>query len=129
VSAGLLEITGTSTAWRSVSRVGVLDVSYGRIQDLLEIDPAEDPDFSASGAPVTFGYFSAFAGALGGAAASASAGFDNWSVDVHLVPEPRLRALLALAAAWAALSAGRRRRGTRARSSPSARSTRSPDPS
>jgi hypothetical protein len=108
VSAGLLELTGTGTTWRSVSRVGVLDVNYGRIQDVLEIDPAQDPDFSASGAPITFGYFSALAGALGGPAAGATAGFDNWSVDVHLVPEPRLAALLVLAGVHAARR-GRRR--------------------
>jgi hypothetical protein len=110
VSAGLLELTGTSTQWRSVSRAGVLEVNYGLIQDGLEIDPAQDPDFSASGAPITFGFFSAFAGALGGPAAAASAGFDNWSVDVHLVPEPGPFALLMLAFV---VTAGRAVRGSR----------------
>lgn len=111
VSAGLLELTGTSTVWRSVSRIGVLDVNYGRIQNLLEIDPAQDPDFSASGAPITFGYFSALAGGLGGGSISATGAFDNWRVDVQLVPEPGLVALLALAA----LSAGATALGDRLR--------------
>jgi hypothetical protein len=30
----------------------------GRIQDILEIDPAQNPDFSASEEPVVFGFFS-----------------------------------------------------------------------
>jgi len=96
VSAGLLELTGTSTLWRSVSRLGVRDVNYGLIQDILEIDPAQDPDFSASGTPITFGYFSALAGARDGPAASAVGGFDNWSVDVLLVPEPATGLLVAI---------------------------------
>jgi hypothetical protein len=110
VSAGLLDLTGTSTQWRSVSRVGVLEVNFGTIQDILEIDPAQDPDFSASGAPITFGYFTALAGALNGPPASATAGFDNWSVDVHLVPEPTTGSLVAIGLLGAGLVARSRAR-------------------
>jgi hypothetical protein len=97
VSAGLAEGLGTGQQWRSVSRIGLVAANYGLIQDILEIDPAQDPDFSASGAPITFGFFTALAGGLGGPGFSMSGGYDNWRVDVHTIPEPGLVVLLLLA--------------------------------
>lgn len=83
VSAGNLELVGGDLNWRPVKRQGLTAADFGRIQDILEIDPEADPDFSASGEPIVFGFFSAMAGALGGQGLSQSHGFDNWQVVVE----------------------------------------------
>jgi hypothetical protein len=86
VSAGNLELVGTDQDWRPVERLGMTEASFGRIQDVLEVDPADDPDFSASGEPIVFGFFSAIAGAMGGSEISLSHGYDNWEVVVQACP-------------------------------------------
>jgi hypothetical protein len=98
VSAGLLELIGSDPQWRTVERLNVVESSFGLIRDILEIDPASDPDFSASGEPVTFGFFSALAGGLGGPGVTSSAGYDNWRVEIETVPEPGAATLMVLAA-------------------------------
>jgi hypothetical protein len=111
VIAGLLELHGTGQQWRSVQRLGLTEANYGLIQDILEIDPAQDPDFSTSGAPITFGFFSSLSGALGGPGATVTSGYDNWQVVVHTIPEPHAMALL-LAAGLFAVAQLHRVRGT-----------------
>jgi len=86
VSAGNLELVGTDENWRPVERLGMTESDFGQIQDILEIDPADDPDFSTSGEPIVFGFFSAIAGAMGGAEISLSHGYDNWQVVVEACP-------------------------------------------
>ncbi len=50
------------------------------------LNPNAHPDFSASGAPITFGFWTVFNnGSTDGARA---AGFDNWTFGVTTVPEP-----------------------------------------
>ena len=83
VSAGTLELVGTDQEWRAVERLGMNAGAFGWIQDILEIDPAEDPDFSESGEPIVFGFFSASAGAQGGGETTQSHGYDNWQVVVE----------------------------------------------
>jgi len=83
VSAGNLELVGEDQTWRPVKRQGLTAQHFGRIQDILEIDPDDDPDFSASGEPIVFGFFSALAGAIGGQGLSQSDGYDNWQVVVE----------------------------------------------
>jgi hypothetical protein len=88
VSAGLLDFNGTNQNWRSVERLGLVEANFGLIQDILEIDPAQDPDFSSSGEAITFGFFSALAGANGGQGFTMTNAYDNWRVEVTTVPIP-----------------------------------------
>ena len=87
MSAGLLEFVGTTQEWRTVNRLDLVEANFGRIQDSGG-DPADDPDFSASGEPITFGFFTALSGGIGGGSVSLTQGYDNWSVVVQTVPEP-----------------------------------------
>jgi hypothetical protein len=46
------------------------------------------PDFSASGAAITFGFWRAFSAPTGSNAGTRIGGIDNWMVTVNSVPEP-----------------------------------------
>lgn len=63
------------------------------------------PDFSANGAALTFGYFSANANSGGAPNVTRISGFDNWQVTLVTVPLPA--SLWLFASAWPLL---RRRR-------------------
>lgn len=54
-----------------------------------------NPDFSASGAPLTFGYFTGNGGSGIAAHLVATAGIDNFAVALNTVPEPSALAIAA----------------------------------
>jgi len=68
-------------------------------------DPNDHPDFSASGAPITFGFVRY--NSTRSAGYSITAGIDNWEVSVASVPEPRSLKLFVTALALLLLWPGK----------------------
>ena len=67
-----------------------------RTSDLVQLGGSGHPDFSATGAPITFGFARDNATGPNGVAYSIIAAIDNWSVNVVQVPEPTCLSFLAL---------------------------------
>ncbi|RME05987.1 MAG: hypothetical protein D6812_02265, partial [Deltaproteobacteria bacterium] len=76
----------TSTGWRRIQQSFTSSISFYRIAG----SGPDHPDFSASGAPIRFGFFSQVFFATGGIGTKVG-GIDNWSVTMNFtapVPEP-----------------------------------------
>lgn len=55
----------------------------------FEMDHNLNPYFSVSGSPISFGFYTANSTSTSPSSPSTKIiGYDNWSVDVHAVPEP-----------------------------------------
>jgi len=61
----------------------------------ITVDPAQHPDFSASGAPIALGFTTR--DATTDVAFTITAGYDNWSMTVNPVSEPGTATLAAMA--------------------------------
>jgi len=89
----------TATSWTSFGQAGLTAASF-----ILRAGsgPAA-PDFSATGAPMAFGYLSANTNTNAAVTATRSAGIDNWRVELTTVPLPASVWLLATGVAGLAL--------------------------
>lgn len=84
--------------WTFFDRIGLTAADFARIAGT----GAANPDFSATGAPIKAGYFSANTNTSTGSIMR-MAGVDNWSVTFNTVPEPGAGLLLStglLALGW-----------------------------
>ena len=75
--------------------------------DFSDIDGVATPNFSATGAPITFGFWRE-SSAGGGSGFSSSTGIDNWTVDIHSVPEPTTVSLIGIGAFGLVCAAARK---------------------
>ena len=73
----------TALQWATVSGSGVLPQNFVQVSGSPCPEGQTCPDFSATGAPITFGYFRASANEANGAAFEITHGIDNWRVTVH----------------------------------------------
>lgn len=95
----------TQSSWGTNARSGIVATDLFLIDSLGNFDPSRNPDFTASGGEMQFGFWRA-----NGSGTSASGtfnyetGIDNWSVTL-VVPSPGALALVGLAGLI-----GRRRR-------------------
>ena len=95
----------TQSSWGTNARNGIVATDLFLIDSLGNFDPSRNPDFTASGGEMQFGFWRA-----NGSGTSASGtfnyetGIDNWSVTL-VVPSPGALALVGLAGLI-----GRRRR-------------------
>lgn len=106
-------LTGASTAFHPLSDPGLsaADLALVSLSATTFFDDTQHPDFSASGAPIQFGFLRANT-FTGGGAVNLTAGIDNWQVvittpDGTAIPAPPT--LLLLGVAFLALSLSRRR--------------------
>lgn len=90
-----------AASWESFAVPGLVAT------DFTLLDGSGDLDFSAAGAPITFGFHTSNTVTLDGT--STLSGIDNWSVAVHAVPEP-VRELLFVTGLVVLATAARRRR-------------------
>jgi hypothetical protein len=81
--------TGTSGGWQHFALSAVTANDFYQIRSVPPIymfDGAHHPDFSATGAPISFGFYAATA--TTDVPFTLTAGYDNWSVTAHSRPEP-----------------------------------------
>lgn len=84
-----------ANAWTNFSFAGLVATDF----TLVGSEGAgSNPDFSASGGIMQFGYESGNSNPTPGTVATRTGGIDNWHVDVTCVPEPASLALLAIGA-------------------------------
>lgn len=112
-------ITGPSAVWTTHALNGLTALDFGLVNVTAStiVDMTQHPDFSASGAPIQFGYFRANGTGLGGGGYTLTAGIDNWQITIAAAvasaPVPTLGAmelaLLAIAIGLLGLSFARRR--------------------
>lgn len=112
----LLEQAGTfyragfvlsTAAWTSYSLEGLTAASFAKVSGA----GAATPDFSAAGAPITFGYYAANGTGLASQTSTLS-GIDNWEVTVTAaIPEPETYALLLAGLGLLGFGARRKLRG------------------
>jgi len=91
--------TLTVGGWQHFSLTGVTANDFYQITSAPPIymfDGTHHPDFSSSGAPISVGFYTATA--TTDVPFTLTAGYDNWSVTAHTVPEPSTFLLLALGA-------------------------------
>jgi hypothetical protein len=96
--------------WETSAASGLLSGSWAEINPGDgSWDYSQNPDFSSSAAPITFGYVEGVNGTspTGGNAAE---GFDNVNIDVHTAAVPEPAPLFALGAGVGLLALRRRRR-------------------
>ena len=93
-----------SSTWSTHSITGQTQL------DFSDVDGVGTPDFSATGAPITFGFWRETS-AGGGNGFSSSTGIDNWSVTIHSVPEPATLTLITIGAFGLVVARGRNDRG------------------
>jgi hypothetical protein len=67
-----------STAFRQEARAGMTQAEFFDPER-----PGEQPDFSASGGPITLGFAYGVSTAIDGNTASRTADFDNWMVTIR----------------------------------------------
>jgi hypothetical protein len=80
----------STATWTSHSLEGLTAASFGKVSG----PGAATPDFSAGGAPITFGYYASNGTGLASQTSTLS-GIDNWEVTVTAaIPEPETYALL-----------------------------------
>jgi hypothetical protein len=87
--SSLTTITPTTDAWVSHAFSGLTSAAFSRASG----SGGPNPDFSASGGAIQFGYF-ASNGTGGGRPTATSSGLDNWSASVTAVPEPTAALLM-----------------------------------
>jgi hypothetical protein len=90
--------TGLAGGWQTTSQTGLTAANFTE-----GISGAANPNFTASGAPITFGFMTS-----NGNAATIDIGYDNYRVDIASVPEPATLATLSLGI----LAVRRRKRAT-----------------
>lgn len=78
--------------WASTGQTGLLASNF----TLYAGAGPTNPDFSASGAPITAGYVTRNTNSGGAPSISRTAGIDNWSVTFNVVPEPTTAVLVGL---------------------------------
>ncbi len=103
---------GGGPTGNSFSTIGQLGLSSNDFDEVSAttvpfVDPLSHPDFSASGAPLTFGFYTANSTFGGGY--SRDYWVDNWSVTITKVPEPASFGLFAAVGALGWASRFRRR--------------------
>ncbi len=94
----------TYAVWTANSAPGTVASSYWEITPSGNILPFSNPDFSASGSLMQFGFWR---GNSGNSSYQTDCGIDNWRVEIAQVPTP---GSLGLLAAGGALAVRRRRR-------------------
>ena len=103
-----LGVTNANSSWNTLTADGLTAASFG----LLDFssggysNPSVNPDFTAGGAPIAFGFATYNSTGTGDSGYEIDAGYDNFRIDA--VPEPVSLVLLATALTGAAI--GRRRR-------------------
>ncbi len=70
------------TAWTHKSRAGIAEADLYAITDVGQVF-TQQPDFSASGAPIQFGFFRANSNGPGGGSYTLAGAIDNWLVRVN----------------------------------------------
>jgi hypothetical protein len=82
----------SSTSWVTYIRSSLTAADFRTF-----VSETLHPDFSSSGAPITFGFFRANSVDAGGPYGyTATGGTDNWQATITSVPEPALLSLMAL---------------------------------
>lgn len=105
-------VTGRALNWHEQLKDPIGSGSFSQINDpnnpgVFLYNSASHPDFTATGGPITFGYYRGNTdGATGIGGYDQSMGIDNWHVLIRTVPEP---VSLALVSAGLVLLARRRR--------------------
>jgi hypothetical protein len=90
IYAGLPRLVSPDSEWTPKSILGLV------ASDFRRVGGTGQPDFSATGAPIAFGFWRAFSSPAGNSAGTRIGGIDNWTVTVHPVPEPSSALLIGL---------------------------------
>jgi len=111
-SGSLIQASGSDPSWRALEWVSVPAVNFGAYQGPeVGLPGTPDPDFSSSGAPITFGFATLLPGGIGGQSFSTAAGYDNWRLEVEPVPEVTSAILMGFAVLLGLLTRARAARG------------------
>ena len=99
---------GAAGSWTAFSFSGLTASDFNRFAG----SGPSNPDFSALGAPIQFGFLNTVSEAFGNPLFVTS-GIDNWSVQLHPTPEPATILLLGSSLAGLGAAAAWRKRGRR----------------
>jgi hypothetical protein len=91
IYAGIPRLVSPDSAWTAKSLPGLVAADFVAISGGVGT-----PDFSASGAPIAFGFWRAFSSPPGSNGGTRVGGIDNWMVAVQPVPEPGSALLVGL---------------------------------
>lgn len=83
-------ITGPATTWANHALSGLTAADFGlvNVTPTTLFDNTQQPNFSAGGAPVQFGFFRANGTGVNGGGYTLAAGIDNWQITIGAPPPP-----------------------------------------
>jgi hypothetical protein len=110
--------TAQNKQWISISRSNFTASSFNRINLSTGLQmPGVNPDFSATGDEITFGYATGVSHGSPGVLKATESGIDNYSVTLHngddnaVVPEPASATLTILLLGMAGIASAKRKHG------------------